>query len=78
MTTSVVSVKIPQKVKEEMEKMKDNVEWPEEIRNFILKKLEEEKRKENASKVEKMLKGIRKFPQGSTARLIREDRDSHP
>ena len=74
---SVVSVKVPRKVKEDMEKMKGSVKWPEEIRNFILDKLEREKRIENASKVEEILRGIRRFPKGSTARLIRDDRDRH-
>ncbi len=74
----VVSVKVPRKVKEEMDKMKSSVNWPEEIRNYILDKLEREKRIENTSKVEEMLQGIRRLPKGSTARLIREDRDRHP
>jgi hypothetical protein len=74
---SVVSVKVPPKVKEEMEKRKDTVEWPEEIRRFILDRLEREKRKENALKVEQMLRGVRKLPKGTSARLVREDRDHH-
>ncbi len=57
MTMSVVSVKVPQKVKEEMEKMKGSVKWPDEIRNFILDKLEQEKRIEIASKVERNATG---------------------
>ena len=73
----VVSVKVPRKVKEQMDKMKSTVNWPEEIRRYILEKLEREKRIENISKVEEMLKGTRRFPRGSAAKLIREDRDSH-
>jgi len=74
---SVVSVKVPPKVKEEIEKTKASVKWPEEIRGFILERLEREKRKESLSKVQEMLRGVRKLPNGSTARLVREDRDSH-
>jgi hypothetical protein len=76
-TMSVVSVKVPLKVKEEMERTKASVKWPDEIRNFILERLEHEKRRENASKVEEMLRGVRKLPKGSAARLVREDRDNH-
>lgn len=74
---SVVSVKVPREVKEEMEKMKASVKWAEEIRKFILDKLERERRLENASKVEEMLGGIRRLPKGSTEKLIRDDRDRH-
>lgn len=74
---SVVSVKVPSKVKQDMRKVKDSVKWPEEIRNFILEKLEEEKRKENIKNAEEVLAKVRRLPKGSTARLVREDRDSH-
>ena len=39
---SVVSVKVPTQVKEDMQRVKDSAKWSEEIRNFILEKLEEE------------------------------------
>jgi hypothetical protein len=60
-----------------MQRVKDSVKWSEEIRNFILDKLEEEKRKENIKKAEEVLGKVRGLPEGSTARLVREDRDSH-
>jgi hypothetical protein len=75
-TMSVVSVKVPQKVKEAMQSLKDSVQWSEEIRGFILDKIEEERRKENVRNAEKILKGVRRFPRGTAARLVREDRDS--
>jgi hypothetical protein len=74
---SVVSVKVPPNVKEDMQRVKDSVKWSEEIRNFILDKLEEEKRKENIKKAEEVLGKVRRLPEGSTARFVREDRDSH-
>ncbi len=74
---SVVSVKVPPKVKEDMQRLKDSVKWSEEIRRFILEKLEEERRKENVENAEKILEKVRRFPKGSTARFIRGDRDSH-
>jgi len=72
---SVVSVKVPQKVKEEMQSMKDSVRWSEEIRGFILGKIEEERRKESVRNAEKILKGVRRLPKGTAAGLVREDRD---
>jgi hypothetical protein len=74
---SVVSVKVPPSVKVDMQRVKGSVKWSEEIRNFILDKLEEEKRKENIEKAEETLGKIRRLSEGSTARFVREDRDSH-
>jgi hypothetical protein len=59
---SVVSVKVPPNVKEDMQRVKDSVKWSEEIRNFILDKLEEEKRKENIKKAEEVLGKVRGTP----------------
>jgi len=75
-TMSVVSVKVPRKVKEAMQSMKDNVQWSEEMRGFILEKIGEERRKENVRNAEKILKGVRRFPKGTAAGLVREDCDS--
>ena len=74
---SVISVKVPPKVKEDMQKVKGRVKWSEEIRNFILEKLEEERRKEGIRNADETLRGVRKLPKGTAVRLIREDRDSH-
>ena len=74
---SVVSVKVPPKVKQDMERVKNSVKCSEEIRNFILEKLEEERRKENIENAEEVLKKIRRFPKGSSVKFVREDRESH-
>lgn len=74
---SVVSVKVPPKVKEDMRRVKDSVKWSEEIRNFILDKLEEERRRETVKNAEDVLGKVRRLPKGSTAKMIREDRDGH-
>jgi hypothetical protein len=74
---SVVSVKVPPKVKEDMRRVKDSVKWSEEIRNFILDKLEEERRKENIKDAEEILGKVRRLPKGIAAELVREGRDSH-
>jgi hypothetical protein len=74
---SVVSVKVPPEIKKEMENLKGSVDWPKEIRQFIADRVEREKRKQNASKAEQILQGVRRLPKESTARLVREDRDHH-
>jgi hypothetical protein len=74
---SVVSVKVPRQVKEEMEKTKDSVKWADEIRSFIIGKLKEERRRKGIEEAEKVLSGIRVLPAKTAAQLVREDRDSH-
>jgi hypothetical protein len=74
---SVVSVKVPEEVKKDMKEFKGKVNWSEEIRRFISKKIEENRRIENIEKADRLLRKSRKLPQGTAANLIREDRDSH-
>ncbi|MDA4131188.1 MAG: hypothetical protein OK457_10495 [Thaumarchaeota archaeon] len=72
---SVVSVKVSSKTKKEMESLRDNIEWPEEIRGFIESRLEQERRRQAVERAEKTLKGVRPVPKGTAAKLVREDRD---
>ena len=43
----------------------------------MAEKLEEEQRRENVERAEKLFSAIRRLPKGTGARLVREDRDSH-
>lgn len=74
---SVVSVKVSDEMKEDMEKRKKKINWAEEIRKFISGKLEEERRRENIRKADKILINTRRLPKGTMAKLVREDRESH-
>ena len=72
---SVVSVKIPDKTKKEMEEFKGKVEWPSEIRAFIEQRLEQARREDSLERVEKMLRNQPKLRRGTASKLVREDRD---
>jgi hypothetical protein len=74
---SVVSVKVSEAIKKDMEKRKEKINWSEEIRSFIQQKLEEERRRENVERAKKVIEQMRGVPRGTAARLVREDRDSH-
>ena len=73
---SVVSVKVSDKTKKEMEEFKEKIEWPSEIRGFIEGRLEQAKREETVERVERVLSGLPKVKTGTASRLVREDRDS--
>lgn len=53
-----MSVKVSKEIKEKMEKTRDKVDWPEEIRRAILRKLEELEREQTIGEVDKMLATI--------------------
>lgn len=74
---SVVSVKVPREVKVKMDSLKNVVDWPKEIREFIIMKIEEFERIRNVEVVENILKDMPKQPKGSISRLVREDREGH-
>ena len=72
----VVSVKVEERMKKEMEKLRTQVDWPEEIRNFIGGKIEQVERETNLEEVGMLLNQLSKLPRGTAAKLVREDRDS--
>jgi hypothetical protein len=72
----VVSVKVDERMKKEMERYRKQIVWPDEIRNFIGGKIEQVQREVSLKEVERMLSGVPSVPKGTAARLVREDRDS--
>jgi hypothetical protein len=72
----VVSVKVEDRMKKEMENYRNQINWPEEIRNFIGGKIEQMQREANFSEVERMLGGLPPVPRGTATSLVRGDRDS--
>jgi len=73
----VVSIRVPREIKNRMEALKDVVDWPEEIRGFIARRIEEVERIRNVEAVEELLKDLPKQPRGSISSLVRESREGH-
>jgi len=74
---AVVSVKVPEEIKEKMRAYSDVVKWPEIIRESIIKKIEEVERGKAVEKVIRLLEPIAPAPKGTAKVLVREDRNSH-
>jgi hypothetical protein len=72
-----LSVRLPGQLKEGMEQLQDRVNWSEEIRQFIGKKIKEERKRALIWELEMQIAQISKAPRGTASRMIREDRDSH-
>ena len=73
----VVSVKVSREVKEKMESLRGVVDWPREIRGFIVRRIEELERVKNVEMVENILKDLPVQPRGFTSRLVREGREGY-
>jgi hypothetical protein len=59
-----------------MERLKDKVEWPVEIRKFIENRLKRARREESISRADGVLSTMPEVPKGTAAKLVRESRDS--
>ncbi len=76
--SEVVSFKIRKDLKRKMEKLKDRVNWSEELRRFVELKIKEMEAKESKERIrEKLRKAPWSLQKGTSAKLVREDRDSH-
>jgi len=74
---AVISVKVPDEVKREMERLRKEVKWSEEIREFLRERIEKEKRKEAVGRAEEILRPLPTRPRGLASRMVRESRDGH-
>jgi hypothetical protein len=75
--STVLSIRIPKKLREEMEKLKDVTDWRSEIIAFIEEKVKAYKRLRALQEMDKILEELPETPRGLAAKLVREDRDSN-
>jgi metal-responsive CopG/Arc/MetJ family transcriptional regulator len=74
---AVISVKVPDEVKREMDRLRKEVRWSEEIREFLRQRIEKEKRREAVGRAEEILRPLPTRPGGLASRMVRESRDGH-
>ncbi len=77
--SKTVSFKVPASVKGEMEKLEGEIDWPEELRRFVIERIERVRREKALDEVLKDLRrlGPAKVPPGFSRKSVREDRDSY-
>jgi len=75
--STVISVRVPKKLKEKMNALKDTVNWSEEIRKFLEKRVEELYRRKVLEEIRRTLEEIPETPKGTATKYVREDRDSY-
>jgi len=77
--SETVSFKVPKKIKDEMNKLKDKIDWPKELRKHVINIIERARKEEVFNEVMEKLKeiGPANVPQGFSIRSVRENRDSY-
>ncbi len=70
----VIGIRIPRKLKEELEAL--GINYAEEIRRYLEKRVREEKARRLIEEIESIRKNIRYIDENLSAKIIREDRDS--
>jgi len=75
--SEVVGFKVPREVKLKMKKLEKYVNWSEELRKFLIKRVEELEREVNFREVLENLKNTGSVEEGFSVESVREDRDSY-
>ena len=75
--SEVVSFKVPREVKLKMKKLEKYVNWSEELRKFLIKRVEELEREVNFREVLEKLKNTGSVEESFSVKSVREDRDSY-
>jgi hypothetical protein len=73
----VISIRIPEQTRSEMKKLRRYINWNEEIREFIKKRIDDKKKDDVLASVTAHIKKLAEVPSGSAAGLVRADRDHH-
>ncbi len=73
---TVISIRVPEELKREMDRLRDEVNWSEEIREFIKRRIEEYRKKEIFDELVEYIKTLPEAPKGVAQELVRESRDS--
>jgi len=72
---AIVTVRVPDELKVKMKEL--NINWSEEIREFIRRRIDEEERKRKINEALEILKRtLVSVERGFAAKSVREDRDS--
>jgi uncharacterized UPF0146 family protein len=75
--SAVLSIRVPKKLKEEVNKLKDMVDWPSEIRAFLEERVRMYRRIKALNEIDRVLEDLPETPRGLAAKLVREDRERY-
>ncbi len=73
---STIAVRLPDSLKERVRRLKEKVDWPEEIRLFIEERARRAEAEDSMQQVIKILRKSGSAAEGFSSKSVREDRDS--
>ncbi len=73
----IISIRVPEQTRSEMKKLRRSINWNQEIRDFISKRIDDKKKDDILASVTQRIKKTPVIPSGSAAELVRADRDRH-
>ena len=75
--SATVSFRIPRELKKKMDSLRKYINWSEELRRFVEKRIREYEQQKAIEEIEEIIKKIPSSPKGTAVKYVREDRDSH-
>lgn len=72
-----VSFRIPKKLKEKRDRFRGYVNWSEEVRRFLERRVHELEQTIAIEELERVIRELPETTRGTAARYVREDCDSH-
>jgi len=72
---AVISVRIPDELKAKMKEY--NINWSEEIRAFIERKIKNEEKAKLLDEIDSFLENVPELERGKATKLVRDSRDSN-
>jgi transposase len=73
----VISIRVTEETRKEMQKLRRSINWNQEIRDFIRKRVDDKKKDDVLASVTEHIRKNPALPAGSAAQLVRNDRDRH-
>jgi len=67
---------VPEELKREMDRLRGEVNWSKEIKEFIKRRIEEYRKKKVFDELVEYIKTLPEAPKGVARELVRESRDS--
>ena len=72
-----ISFRVPKELKRKMDELRDTVNWSEELRRYLERRIREYEQLKAIEEFEKVIESLPPSPEGTAAKYVREDRDSH-
>ncbi len=72
-----VSFRVPEELKRRMDRLRKYVNWSEELRKFLERRVREYEQERAIEELEEIIRKMPSSPRGTATKYVREDRDSY-